>query len=209
MNSYRHLDVERIAYFEKAGWEAYYARKWLRALRLMVAMNREGFGMGLPAAVAAAVDTVRASIAFAPLQGNDLPATRHHLERFYRRARPALGSAASAAELAALELDYWVVHRDLAIARKAQPEAVVPDSLADIGPMVDSLARLHAAQFNSDPQTMQPSAEFRALAAKTVDRITGRYSDDVPGDWDRVESYLRRAYGAIADRLPRPEAQTA
>lgn len=191
--------ADRVAHYEKAGWEAYYARRWLRAFRLMIALNRDGFGMSLPAAVAAAVDTVRASIAFAPLENNDLPKTRRYLERFYERARPALGSDADAAELADLELDYWIVHRELAIARKADPASVVAESLDDIRPMIDSLARLHAAQFNSDPHTMRLSAEQRALAAKTVDRITGGYSDDVPGDWARVEDYLRRAYRSIAD----------
>ena len=29
-------DPDRVAHFEKAGWEAYYDRKWLRVLRLMV-----------------------------------------------------------------------------------------------------------------------------------------------------------------------------
>ena len=32
-------DPDRVAYFEKAGWQAYYDRKWLRVLRLMVQLN--------------------------------------------------------------------------------------------------------------------------------------------------------------------------
>ena len=66
-------DPDRVAYFEKAGWQAYYDRKWLRVLRLMVQLNREQFGMSLLTAIAAAVDVVRASLAFAPVD-NDVPA---------------------------------------------------------------------------------------------------------------------------------------
>jgi len=39
----------------------------------MVQINREQFGMSLPAAMAAALDIVRASRAFAPVD-NDVPA---------------------------------------------------------------------------------------------------------------------------------------
>ena len=40
-------------------------------------------------------------------------------------------------------------------------------------------------------------AELRTLAAKAVDRITGRYSKDVNDDWKQVESYLQQAYYAV------------
>lgn len=30
------FDPDEVAYYEKAGWEAYYDRRWLRVLRLMV-----------------------------------------------------------------------------------------------------------------------------------------------------------------------------
>ena len=69
----RVFDADQGARFERAGWEAYYDRRWLRVLRLMVQLNREQFGMSLPAAMAAALDIVRASRAFAPVD-NDVPA---------------------------------------------------------------------------------------------------------------------------------------
>lgn len=30
------FDPDKVAYFEKAGWQAYYDRKWLRVLSLMI-----------------------------------------------------------------------------------------------------------------------------------------------------------------------------
>jgi hypothetical protein len=80
---------ERVAYYEAAGWQAYYDHRWLGAFWLMVRLNREEFRMPLP------------------------------------------------------------------------------------------------------------SAELRARAAKTVDRITGRYSTDVAGDWRLVGTYLQQAYQAV------------
>lgn len=185
-------DPDRVAYFEKAGWEAYYDRKWLRVLRLMVQLNREEFGMSLPTAIAASIHVVRASLAFAPVD-NDVPAATEHLRRYYEKARRSAGLQADAAKLAALEMDYWVVHRKLAIERRQ-----APDHTGDIEPMVESLARLHAALFDAPPEAIRRSAERRAQAAKVVDRITGFYSTDVAGDWQRVEEHLREAYRALA-----------
>lgn len=184
------FDPTTIGHCEAAGWAAYYARNWPLVLVLMVRLNRAQFGMGWLDAVAAAGDTVRAAAAFAPV-ANDLPATRRHLTRFFARARRTAGIGADAATLAALELDYWVVHRELANRRKANRHD------DDLTPMVNALARLHAALFASTAERMRVSAALRALAAARVDRITGGYSDDVAADWARIHQLLHDAYRAV------------
>lgn len=186
----RNLNPQKIAYYEKAGWEAYYDRNWPRAFWLLVQLNREQFHMPLLRALAAALDTVRASVAFAPLD-NDVPKATYFIERFFAKARQSLHIQTDAKTLAALEMDYWLVHRQLAIQRQQNHQD------EDIEPMIQSLAQLHAALFDSTPEVMRRSAEFRALAAKTVDRITGRYSTNVPEDWRQVETYLQQAYQAV------------
>jgi hypothetical protein len=197
------IDPDTIAFCEAAGWAAYYERNWPRVLRLMVRLNRAQFGMGWAAAAAASLDTVRAAAAFAPVD-NDLAATRRHLTRYFARARRAAGISADAATLAARELDYWVVHRELANRRKLSRQD------DDLTPMVDSLAQLHAAVFDATPERMRVSAALRALAAARVDRITGGYSDDVAADWARIYQLLRDAYRAVtlvgARRAPGGEA---
>jgi hypothetical protein len=187
-----HFDPAKLAYYEATGWKENYDHKWLRVFSLMVRMNHEEFGMSWPTAVAAAIDIVRAAVAWSPAD-NDIPAATHHLEKYFDKARRSAKLTASAKELADLEIDYWIIHRQLAIRRMKD------QSDDDIEPMIQSLTRLHAALFESTPEAMRPSAEYRALAAKTVDRITGRYTDDVPGDWQRIEQYLRQAYQAVMD----------
>jgi len=183
---------ERVAYYEAAGWRAYYDHRWLRAFWLMVRLNREEFRMPLPSALAAAVDIVRASIAFAPVE-NDVPKAAWFVQRYYEKARRSARFMAEARAVAELEMKYWVVHRELALQRIKQPE------LDNTGPMVEALTDLHAALFDISPQAARPSAELRALAAKAVDRITGRYSTDVGGDWRQVESHLQQAYRAVVE----------
>jgi hypothetical protein len=196
-----HFDPDRVARLETESWRAYYDRRWLGMARVLVAAHREQFGLSPFGALLATISASRAAIAFAPLEGNDLDAARRHLVAYYRRVRAALGTTADAATLAERELDYWVVHRRLAIARKANPPAMTladTDTLRAIEPMTIAFARLHAALFDSTPETMRPSAEWRALAAVAVDRISGGYSTDVAADWTLVESHLQQTYQAIA-----------
>ena len=184
------FDPDQVAYYEKAGWQAYYERQWLRVVTLMVQLNRAQFRMPLPAAIQAAFDTARAAAAFAPLD-NDLVKTERYLAKFYARAGRYVHLAAEAEQLAALELDYWVVHRRLAIQRQQDPADGV------IEPMVESLVQLHTALFAGPPDAMRTSAEWRARAAEAVDRITGKRSTDVAADWREVESCLQKAYQAV------------
>jgi hypothetical protein len=191
------FDADRVAFLEKAGWEAYYDRDWPRVLTLMVQMNRTQFCMSWLDATLAALDIVRAAAAFAPVD-NDIAAATQHLTRFYARARTSAGLQTDAATLAALEMDYWIIHRELAVARKA-----APGHAGDIEPMVDALETLHAALFAAPPAAIRRSAELRAQAAATVDRITGDYADDVAADWQAIEQLLREAYRAV---VPAPVA---
>jgi hypothetical protein len=184
------FNPQKVAYYEKTGWEAYYARDWPRAFRLMVALNREEFHMPLLTALAAAMDIVRASRAFAPVD-NDVPKATQYLRGFYEKARQTADLRTEAANLAELEMNYWIVHRNLAMERMQHPD------IENIGPMVESLSNLHAALFGVSSETAHRSAELRALAAKAVDRITGRYSTDVAEDWRKVENYLQQAYQAV------------
>lgn len=180
----------RVAYYEKAGWQAYYDRNWPRAFWLLVQLNRNQFHMSWWTAVTAALDTVRASLAFAPVD-NDVAKARRHIEEFFKKAQRTLDIKADASMLAELEIDYWIVHRELALQRQQPPHE------GDLEPMIQSLTSLHAALFNATPAAMRRSAELRALAAQTVDGITGKYSTDVAADWQRVEEYLRQAYRAV------------
>jgi hypothetical protein len=187
------FNPERVAHYEKAGWQAYYDRNWPKAFWLLVRGNRELFRMAWPRALSAALDTVRASIAFAPLEDNDVPTAQRHMASFYQKARRSVDIAADAPTLARLEMDYWVVHRRLAIERKEQPDRDNHE------PLVESLAALHTALFGGSEAVMRRSAEWRAAAAVAVDRITGNYSADVAADWLEVERCLREAYRLVRE----------
>lgn len=194
MPSTSYLNPDRIAFFERAGWQAYYDRNWLRAFWLLVQLNRSMFHMAWWTALIAALDTVAAARAFAPLDHN-LDEVRRHLASFFDKARDSLDIAIDATTLAERELDYWVIHRDLAI-RRAR------DSRDDnLDALILALTRLHVAIFGGDEGAMLLSGFLRSMATVVVDRITGGYSENVAVDWNDAEEYLRQAYRAVNTAL--------
>ena len=48
------MQPERVASFEAAGWKAYYDRKWLKMLCLIVLLCQEQFHIPFPMSLAAA-----------------------------------------------------------------------------------------------------------------------------------------------------------
>jgi hypothetical protein len=179
------MQPERVAYFEAAGWKAYYDHKWLKMLRLIVLLCQEEFHIPFPMSLAAAYYTTRASMAWAPIEHDERKVLRY-LEKFYGVARRYSGLHYNVKQVAALELQYFEVHRRLS----GNPEKEE---------FLQTLIALHSALFGLTPQQARESAEWRLLAANTVDLITSRTSTDVEGDWSKLEAYLRKAYGSIVE----------
>ena len=181
------FDPDRVAYFEANGWRAYYDRKWLKMLRLIVRLCQEQFHIPFPMSLLAAYYTTRASLAWVPVD-HDEQKVLAFLEKFYRLARRYSGLKFDARQVAALELQYFDVHRQLV-------------DEADKSKFVQVLVDLHAAIFGLSPEQVRESAEWRVLAASTVDLITGKKSTDVEGDWAKLEEYLHRCYRSIQMQL--------
>jgi hypothetical protein len=97
------FDPDRIAYFEAAGWRAYYDRAWLKLLKLIVQLSQEQFRIPFPLSLLAAYYIVRASVAWVPLD-HDEAVVRDYYARFYRLARRFSGLRFDPERVAALEL---------------------------------------------------------------------------------------------------------
>ncbi|MGB8644498.1 MAG: hypothetical protein WCF84_04625 [Anaerolineae bacterium] len=186
-NAHFHFDSDAVAHFETVGWRANYARNWPYMLYLAIRLLQAQFRMSLLQALRAAYYVTRASVAWVPID-HDLDVVRVNLEEFYRLAHQAAGLPLDPIQAAALELKYWIVHREL---------SGKPDKTA----LVESLAELHAGIFGASVQAMRPSAENRAAAATTVDLITSHQSKDVEADYRLIEDYLRKAYRQINEAI--------
>ena len=131
----------------------------------------------------------RAASAFAPVR-HYTRVVQASYARFYRLARRYSGLHFDPDQVAALELEYNVVHRAL---------VGVPDKSA----FVDTMTRLHAALFDLSAEQARASAEERVLASNLVDRITGGQSLDKAADWAQIRAALQRCYRSIQAQLPR------
>lgn len=181
------FDPERVAYFEAAGWRAYYDHKWLKMMTLLIQLFQEQFHIPLLMSLLAAYYTIRASIAWVPID-HDERKVLAYLEKFYRLARRYSGLTYDVSRVAALELQYFEVHRRLA----GKPEK---------DEFLQTLIDLHSAIFGLPAERVLESAEWRLRAAKTVDQITSNTSTDIEGDWARLEEDLRRCYRSIQGEL--------
>jgi hypothetical protein len=181
------MQPERIAYFEAAGWKAYYDRKWFKMLRLIVLLCQEQFHIPFPMSLAAAYYTTRASLAWVPVDHDEQKVYRY-LEKFYAVARRYSGLHYDVKQVARLELQYFEVHRRLS--GKEEKEE-----------FLQTLIALHCAIFGLTPEQARESAEWRLLAANIVDLITSRTSTNIEEDWKKLQEYLLKAYTSIAQQL--------
>ncbi len=181
------LNPDRVAYFEAAGWRAYYDHKWVKMLRLIVALAQEQFRIPFPMSLLAGYYTTRASAAWVPVDHDEQKVLRY-LQKFYQVAKRYSGLKFDTSYVANLELQYFDVHRRLA----GNPEKAE---------FLQTLIDLHSTIFGISPEQAKESAEWRLLAATTVDLITSHTSTDVEGDWSKLEEYLRRCYRSIQQEI--------
>jgi hypothetical protein len=181
------MQPERIAYFEAAGWKAYYDRKWFKMLRLIVLLCQEQFHIPFPMSLAAAYYTTSASLAWVPVDHDEQKVYRY-LEKFYAVARRYSGLHYDVKQVAGLELKYYEVHRRLS-------------GQADKEELLQTFIELHSALFGLTADQSRESAEWRVLATDTVDLITSRTSTNIEEDWRKLEEYLSKAYTSIAQEL--------
>jgi hypothetical protein len=177
------FDPDQVAYFESHGWRAYYDRKWLTLLSLIVRLCQAQFRIPFPVSLLAAYYATRASLAWAPVD-HDMVKAQMFYEKFYRVARRYSGLTFDPARAGALELQYNDIHRRL---------SGKPDKTEFIQTMID----LHSAVFGISPEAARESAELRVQANNTVDLITSRTSTDPEADWAKLEQELRLCYRSI------------
>ncbi|MFN8515205.1 MAG: SRPBCC family protein [Chloroflexia bacterium] len=183
----RTFDADGIAHYEMAGWRAYYDREWARLLQMTVGMCQAQFGIPFPLSLKAAYHIVRASVAWAPIDHDEV-AVLDQLEKFYAIAARHSPLNFDPHRVAEWEFRYFDVHRRLA----GQPEKAE---------LLETLTQLHSAIFGISPEDARESAEWRMAAMNRVDTITSKSSTDVEGDWRRIEDELQRAYRSVARHL--------
>lgn len=106
------------------------------------------------------------------------------LNHFCGLARRYSGLSFNVERAAALEFQYWDIHRQLV-------------GQGDKSAFVRTMTQLHAEVFGLSEAQARRSAELRVEANNILDTITGKTSDDPERDWKRCEALLKDCYTSI------------
>jgi hypothetical protein len=194
----RRFDPDKVAYFEKENWAAYYQRQWLRLFRVSVQMVRHAFVLPFWPALKGAYYVARAEMAAAPAD-NDVPLAERYMARFYALVKRIHGGAYDVEQVARLDVNWWVVHRRLF-------------GHSDSEELVEALAALYAAVYGVSRAQVRTAAYHRAQAMVYSDRWVQEVRTEPSPLLTQVEEELRLSYRALrqaVDLLPAATRQEA
>jgi hypothetical protein len=184
--AHRSFDPHRVGGLECSAWVAYYRRRWLTFLRAAVGLTRHTFGLSWPATMRAAWLVLRANQLWAPAQNDPARAARA-MERFYAIVQVEHGESYDPAIAAALEVEWWRVHREH---QQHGPEL-------DERGLIDALAALYAYVYSVPDEAVRLAAEQRALAMRHSDRWVAEGTDPASPLIAEERAALVRSYAAL------------
>ena len=159
---HRNFDPRRIGELESQAWVAYYRREWWTLLRASLQLTRQMFGLPWTLTVRGAWLIMRGNQLWAPNPDNDPDGARRVMARFYALVARYHGETLDPVKAAALEVEWWRVHREHQYGD--QPDAQ---------PLVDALAALYAYTYGVPESEVRLAAEQRALAMDISDAWIG------------------------------------
>ena len=194
----RDFDPDEVARLETAMWRSYYDRRRLPLFGQLVALLQGQFHLQPLRAVALAGLAARAAAVFQVGASHaDYRRALPYLERYYRGIRAVSTVAFDPARAAWLELEWWIVHREVDDHPPGDLEAALADLAAEL--------------YQVPAERLWAHASRRAEAMTIRDRTSRRAVGVLDDDWDRIEAVLWVAWKALADevRMVRVEEEAA
>ena len=184
----RVFDPDEVARLETAMWRSYYDRRRLPLFGQLVALLQGQFHLQPLRAVALAGLAARAAAVFqVGASHDDYRGALPYLERYYAGIRTVSEVPFDPRRAAALELEWWIVHREV--------EDHPP------GDLEHALAELAAELYQVPAERLWTHAARRAEAMTIRDRTSRREVGVLADDWDRIEAVLWVAWKALADEV--------
>jgi hypothetical protein len=179
----RSFDPDEVARLETAMWRSYYDHRPVSFFAQIASLMRSQFHLGPPRAALLAGLAVRAAIVF---QGGheraDYVRALPLLRRYYAILRQTSEVPFDVDGAAALELEWWIVHRDAA--------------RLPAGSLERSLAEIAAELYQVPVEQVAEHGRHRAAAATLRDEkaAAGTVSER---DWERIEQELRTSWRSL------------
>ena len=181
------FDPQRVGTIEQEAWAAYYYREWPRLLQLMLEMIQGQFGLSPAQSLEAAYFATQAQVVWAD-RGASGGEAEDLMRQFYALVREPAGGRYDVDRAAALEINWWAVHRNR-------------DQYPDRSVLASALADLYAEVYRLPVEAALPAGEHRARAMDLADQWIreGKVRDSVL--LDQVRAELVQSYQALHDAL--------
>ena len=184
----REFDPDEVARLETAMWRSYYDRRRLPLFGQLVALLQGQFHLQPLRAVTLAGLAARAAAVFqVGATHADYRRALPYLERYYAGIRAVSEVPFDPRRAAELELDWWIVHREVDDHPPGDLEAALADLAAELYQVPAERCWAHAAR--------------RAEAMTIRDRTSRREVGVTGDDWDRIEAVLWVSWKALADEV--------
>jgi hypothetical protein len=184
----RVFDADQVARLETAMWRSYYDRRRLPLFGQLVALLQGQFHLQPLRAVALAGLAARAAAVFqVGASRADYQRALPYLERYYAGIRAVSEVEFGSRRAAWLELEWWIVHREVDAHLPGELERALADLAAELYQVPAERLAVHAAR----------RAEAMTIRDRTSRRAVGVLGDD----WDRIEAVLWVAWKSLADEV--------
>jgi hypothetical protein len=184
----RAFDPDEVARLETAMWRSYYDRRRLPLFGQLVALLQGQFHLQPLRAVTLAGLAARAAAVFQVGSSHaDYRRALPYLERYYTGIRAVSRVRFDPRRAADLELEWWIVHREVDDHPPGDLEAALADLAAELYQVPAERCWAHAAR--------------RAEAMTIRDRTSRREVGVTGDDWDRIEAVLWVSWKALADEV--------
>lgn len=185
-HSIRQFDPAEVARLETAMWRSYYAKKPVLLFWQLAGGLRQQFHAPFWRSFGLAFEATRAAFVFKQGQSRaDYQQALPLLIDYYRAIQELTIEPFNIRRVAALELDWWIVHR--------QRERYSYSDLAH------ALALTSAALYDQPALTFTQYAHLRADAMRLCDGAGQQPNGASEADWQRIERELNRAWKNLHD----------
>ncbi|SRR5579885_2674437 len=181
------FEPETVGRLEQEAWAAYYYRDWPKLFTTLLDLIEGQFGLSPAQALQAATLATRAQVVFAE-RGDEGGVAEDYMRQFYVLVREPSGGTYDPERAAALELNWWVVHRHR-------------DEYPDTTALSEALAALYAELYRLTPEAGLPAGEHRAAAMEASDRWVREGKDPNSPLLQTVRAELVLSYRALADAI--------
>lgn len=181
-SSLRVYDPRDVARLETDMWRAYYEKKPALLYLQMADLLRRQYHLPWLRSYVVAYDAARAAFVFKRGRDrDDYERALPDLERYYRRIRAVSDLSFDVSEVARLELEWWIVHRE----RLRRPE----------GELATSLAALQTSIYREPGEVFVEHAEARARAMVLRDESAAA-GGTRESDWREIRRLLELSWAS-------------